>query len=120
MALSNLKIRGADALHGALRKLHDHEDLTDWVLLSYVERDEVQLQASGTGGLDEMKAALDPKLVSFAVLGVLIQGDAEYNPVKHVLITWIGPEVGSGLAKARAAAHRRELQTVVNVCYSRE
>jgi hypothetical protein len=41
-------------------------------------------------------------------------GDA-YNPVKFVLMTWIGPNVSPGLGKGRCAAHRLELYEFINV-----
>ena len=39
---------------------------------------------------------------------VVNDGD-QYNSVKNLLITWIGSKVPPGLAKAKAAGHRKEL-----------
>ena len=38
-----------------------------------------------------------------------------YNPIKRVLLSWIGKEVPAGLQKARAAGHKKELIDFINV-----
>ena len=60
------------------------------------------------GGLNELKEQLLPTDIRFAVLECVVTGD-QYNSVKFLLITWIGSQVPPGLAKAKAAGHRKEL-----------
>ena len=60
------------------------------------------------GGLEELKTNLSEGDIRFAVLECVVTGD-HYNSVKFVLISWIGANVGAGLAKAKAAGHRKEL-----------
>ena len=51
--------------------------------------------ASTPGGLDELKTQLGSNDIRYAVLEALVTGD-DYNAVKYVLITWIGPDVSAG------------------------
>jgi len=46
--------------------------------------------------------------VKYGVFKVVVEGD-HYNPIKYVLLTWIGSNVGQGLGKAKCAGHRDEL-----------
>jgi len=91
-----------------LKDLHHNESPTNWILLGYQGSNAVSFIEKGTGGLEEFKSKLVPDQVQYGVLELLIQGD-EYNPIKFVLVTWIGPKVSAGLGKARASAHRDEL-----------
>jgi len=52
-------------------------------------------RASTPGGLDELKTQLGSNDIRYAVLEALVTGD-DYNAVKYVLITWIGPDVSAG------------------------
>lgn len=61
-----------------------------------------------SGGLEELKTHFGPDDVRFAVLECVVTGD-QYNSVKFLLITWIGPNVPAGITKAKAAGHRKEL-----------
>jgi len=63
---------------------------------------------SGEGGLEELKLKLSPQDIRFAILECVVTGD-EYTSVKFILISWIGNEVPSGISKAKAAGHRKEL-----------
>jgi hypothetical protein len=70
---------------------------------------------AGEGGLDELSTHLVDNLVQFAVLEVVVTDEDDYNAIKFVLITWIGPDVPAGLAKARAAGHRKDLIDFIQV-----
>jgi len=97
----------------ALSALNHSQQPTNWVLLGYgAGKNEIVLQGQGTGGLDDFASQLKDDQVQFGVVELVVKGDA-YNPVKHVLLTWIGEAVPPGLSKARSAAHRAELLELV-------
>jgi hypothetical protein len=112
---TQLNIIDQSKIKAALDDLRNNKTATNWVLLSYAEdkKNDLFLQATGTGGFDELKSHLTPNNVKYGVFEVVVKGDT-YNPVKFMLLTWIGKEVTPGLGKARCAAHRNELYAFVN------
>jgi len=94
-----------------LTQLHNSENPTNWVLLGY-QNNEIVLTGSGSGGLQEFKTKLIDNQIQYGALELIVKGD-EYNPIKFVLLTWIGPKVGPGLDKARASAHRDDIFDLV-------
>jgi hypothetical protein len=79
---------------------------TDWVLLGY-EPDlkflssgtfelNLNLTTKGSGGFEEAAKNFTEENIRYAVVEVVVTGD-DYNPVKHVLVTWIGPKVPPGI-----------------------
>lgn len=87
----------------------------NWCLLSYVpdRKNDLKLERTGSGGFEEMKGYLKDDDVKYGVFEVVVKGD-DYNPVKFVLMTWVGPNVSPGLGKGRCAAHRLELYEFIN------
>jgi len=85
--------------------------------LGYVpnKKNEIQFEASGTGGFEKLITLLKDDEIKYGVFETVVKGD-KYNAVKYVLLTWIGEKVGPGLAKARCAAHRPELLKFINSC----
>jgi hypothetical protein len=105
--------------------------------LSYVpeRKNDLKFERAGSGGFEEMKQYLKDDDVKYGVFEVVVKGKHqfhtksvsfshlikqilsgdEYNPVKFVLMTWVGPNVSPGLGKGRCAAHRNELYEFVNV-----
>lgn len=64
----------------------------------------LEVVASGEGGLDELKATLDPAQVQFAglvVYGIDDRGSTVSKRTKSIFIVWIGPSVGA-LARGKA------------------
>eukprot|EP01100_Stratorugosa_tubuloviscum_P006262 TRINITY_DN270_c2_g1_i1.p1 TRINITY_DN270_c2_g1~~TRINITY_DN270_c2_g1_i1.p1 ORF type:complete len:330 (+),score=163.79 TRINITY_DN270_c2_g1_i1:41-991(+) len=104
-----VNITNVTELRTALSELHSSENPINWVLLGYgTGKNDIQFVSKGSGGLEEFKSQLVDNQVQFGVLEVVIAGD-EYNPVKFVLLTWIGSRVNAGVAKARSSGHRTEL-----------
>jgi len=62
--------------------------------LGYAEdrKNDLCLESTGTGGFEELKSHLTPNNVKYAVFEVVVKGDT-YNPVKFMLMTWIGKQV---------------------------
>ena len=52
--------------------------------------DKLVLTATGTGGLDELKALFDDSKASYAYVRVQYANDAESKREKFVFIKWIG------------------------------
>jgi len=69
-------------------------------------------EESGTGGFDEMITRLSDDDVKYGVFKIVVYGD-DYNTIKYILLTWVGPSVSPGFGKAKCAAHRDDL---VNFC----
>jgi len=100
---------------GLCRCIRHHKSPTNWVLLGYApnSKDDIIFEGSGEGGMDEFKKYLPDDKIKYVIFEVNVKGDS-YNPVKFVLLTWVGEEVPPGVSKARSAAHRKELLDFVN------
>jgi hypothetical protein len=107
--MNALNLLEPEKVNAALTQLRSIDDPTNWVLLGYGEgKNDVLYMGQGTGGLEEFREQMDQNRILFGIVELQVQGD-EYNPVKYVLVAWIGNKVPSGLARARAAGHRAEL-----------
>lgn len=113
MSLTQLSVDNPEGIREALDQLRQSESAINWVLFGYKSRDEIELLNAGEGGLDELKENLGENDIRFALLECVVTGD-HYNSVKFLLVTWIGSKVPAGLAKAKAAGHRKELVTFIN------
>jgi len=109
---TNFQVKDPDTIISHLKALHSSEDKTNWVLLGYEKKNEIVFTGSGSGGVEEFKAKLVPDQIQYGALELSVQGD-DYNPIKFVLMTWIGPKVSPGLGKARASAHRDDVFELV-------
>jgi len=76
--------------------------------------DEIFYEECGSGGFDEMITKLGDDDVKYGVFRIVVDGD-DYNTIKHLLITWVGPNVPPGFGKAKCAAHRDDLVNFVKV-----
>jgi Cofilin/tropomyosin-type actin-binding protein len=113
MALYDLKVKDEDAFAGMLDELKSLESDLNWIALDYVSREEVAVIGKGSGGLEQFKECLEADKVTFGVLEFVVEGD-EYNTIKYVLVSWIGPEVPAGMQKARAGGHRSDLRARIS------
>jgi len=104
---TKLNIREPEAILVELENLRHKKTEINWVMFGY-EQNDIVLSKTGTGGLDELKTHLPEDKIVYAVLEISVKGDT-YNPIKYMLITWIGPQVPPGVGKARSAGHRAEL-----------
>lgn len=53
--------------------------------------DKLQLTATGTGGLEELRERLEENKASFAYARIRYANDKESQREKFILIVWIGP-----------------------------
>merc|ERR1712232_51082 len=109
MSLTQLSVADEGSVREALDQLRLSESPVNWVLFGYKSRDTLELLNAGDGGLRELKTHLQETDIRFAVLECVVNDGDQYNSVKNLLITWIGSKVPPGLAKAKAAGHRKEL-----------
>ncbi|PRP80304.1 actin binding protein [Planoprotostelium fungivorum] len=91
----------------ALGELRNHSSGINWVMMEY-EGSKIKLSGTGSGGFEEASSLLQDDAIRFVVVEVTVSGD-EYNPVKYVLLTWVGQQVPPGINKARVGGHRPEL-----------
>jgi hypothetical protein len=105
-------VRDENGIVDKLKQLHNSESPVNWILFSY-EKNDLILSEFGTGGLPELQSKLIENQIQYAAIELQVKGD-EYNPIKFVLLTWIGPKVSAGLEKARASAHRDQILELVN------
>jgi len=109
---TRFQVVGESEIIEQLKSLHNSESPVNWVLLGY-DKNDVKLTDSGSGGLSELQSKLDDTQIQYAAIELIVKGD-EYNPIKFVFLTGIGPKVGPGLEKARASAHRDLIIELVN------
>jgi len=105
--MSEFQVKNSEEILTALQELRGHATGINWVMLEY-EGEKIKLSGTGEGGFEQVSSLLKDDAIRFVVLEVTVAGD-EYNPVKYVLLTWIGPKVPPGIAKARVGGHRPEL-----------
>lgn len=107
-----LTFEDEESIRAALDDLRRHDSPLNWVLFGYKTKESLEMLNAGDGGLDELVENFKDDEIRFAILEAVVTGDS-YNAVKFVLITWIGDDVPPGIAKARAAGHRKELVDLV-------
>jgi len=105
--LDSLVVQNSEDILKKLDDLRNRDNALNWIMLSYGNQT-VSLTGYGQGGLEEIKSQLKEDQIRFVVLEVVVKGD-EYNPVKFVLLTWVGSKVPPGVEKASVAAHRKQL-----------
>eukprot|EP00727_Mastigamoeba_balamuthi_P009108 m51a1_g482 hypothetical protein (1662) ;mRNA; f:211369-217821 len=123
-----LRLRNAAETKAAVTALRDETQPTNWLLFAYtganVSPREVELVATGAGGLDELRGRLPRDAVRFALFEVVASqrartgriaapgataSEAAYAPSKYVFMTWVGAETPAGIDKARAAGDAPQL-----------
>lgn len=87
---------------------------TNWLLLDYQSdrSDRLVLTRTGTGGLSELRDALDDSKASFAYARVTYSNDKESQREKFILVVWIG----SGckvMRKAKISVHTADVKGVL-------
>ncbi|KAI0763122.1 hypothetical protein BD413DRAFT_585335 [Trametes elegans] len=67
---------------------------TNWLLVDYESdrSDKLQLTATGSGGLEELREKLDDSKASYAYVRVQYANDKESKREKFILVVWIGPQ----------------------------
>ncbi|OCH86814.1 actin depolymerizing protein [Obba rivulosa] len=93
---------------------------TNWILLDYESdrSDKLQLTATGSGGLAELREHLDESKASYAYVRVQYANDKESKREKFILVVWIGPSC-KVMRKAKISVHTADVKQVLRV-YSME
>ncbi|KAF7360451.1 putative ADF-like domain-containing protein [Mycena venus] len=97
------------AIDEAYQDVRSDKTDTNWLLLDYESdrSDKLKLTSTGTGGLAQLRDALDDGKASFAYARVAYSNDKESTREKFILVVWIGPQCKvMRKAKARPSTPR--------------
>ncbi|CAA7264333.1 unnamed protein product [Cyclocybe aegerita] len=89
---------------------------SNWLLLDYESdrSDKLKLTSTGTGGLAELREALDDSKASYAYARVSYSNDKESTREKFILVVWIGPNC-KVMRKAKISVHSADVKNVLRV-----
>ncbi|KAI5116989.1 hypothetical protein M0805_001486 [Coniferiporia weirii] len=89
---------------------------TNWLLLDYDSgrSDKLTVTSSGSGGLAELREALDDQKASYAYARVAYSNDKESKREKFVFIKWIGKSCGI-MRKAKISVQTADVKSVLRV-----
>ncbi|KAI6782613.1 ADF-like domain-containing protein [Emericellopsis cladophorae] len=108
---------GLDApeIAAAYDAVRSDKDETNWLLISYAAAsgNKLELSGTGSGGLEEMKAALDDSQVQYGYVRVEYANDKESTRVKFAVVVWIG-EGTRVMRKARVSIESGEVKRVLS------
>ena len=110
---------GLDApeIAAAYDSVRSDKEPTNWLLISYAGAtgNKLELTATGEGGLEELRGALDDAQVQYGYVRVEYANDKESTRVKFAVVVWIGDgtkvmrkarvSIESGAVKTRLAHH---------------
>ncbi|SCZ98511.1 BZ3500_MvSof-1268-A1-R1_Chr3-1g05432 [Microbotryum saponariae] len=98
----------------AYEDVRNDKSETNWLLLDYEgdKSDKLNLTATGTGGLDELKTKFADERASFAYARITYSNDKESTRDKFIFITYIGSGVRV-MRKAKISVHKSEVQKVL-------
>ncbi|KAI0201219.1 actin depolymerizing protein [Astrocystis sublimbata] len=90
------------------------KDETNWLLISYASAvgDALKLTATGSGGLGELAAKLDPAQAQYGYVRVEYANDTESKRVKFALVIWIGEQT-KVMRKARVGFESGNVKKVL-------
>ncbi|PPR04869.1 hypothetical protein CVT26_012700 [Gymnopilus dilepis] len=100
----------------AYQDVRSDKSETNWLLLDYESdrSDKLKLTATGSGGLTELKEALDDSKASYAYARVSYSNDKESTREKFILVVWIGPNC-KVMRKAKISVHSADVKNVLRV-----
>jgi len=100
----------------AYLEVRDDKSETNWLLLDYESEksDKLKLTQTGTGGLSELKDALDDYRASYGYVRVSYSNDKESTREKFILVVWIGPNCKI-MRKAKISVHSADVKNVLRV-----
>lgn len=103
-------------INEAYEDVRSNKSDTNWVLIDYESdrSDKLAVTKSGSGGLEELREALDTNKASYAYARVTYSNDKESQREKFIFIVWIG----SGckvMRKAKISVHAADVKTVLRV-----
>ncbi|KAG6335444.1 hypothetical protein ID866_3643 [Astraeus odoratus] len=103
-------------IHQAYLDVRSDKSDTNWLLLDYESdrSDKLVVTKTGTGGLSELRGALEDSKASFAYARITYSNDKESQREKFILVVWIG----SGckvMRKAKISVHTADVKEVLRV-----
>ncbi|KIM46867.1 hypothetical protein M413DRAFT_440439 [Hebeloma cylindrosporum] len=100
----------------AYLEVRNDKSETNWLLLDYESdrSDKLKLTQTGTGGLSELKEALDDSRASYGYVRVSYSNDKESTREKFILVVWIGPNC-KVMRKAKISVHSADVKNVLRV-----
>ncbi|GAA5943297.1 coactosin family protein [Sporobolomyces koalae] len=103
------------SIQQAYEDVRNDKTETKWLLIDYVSpsKDTLELTATGSGGLEELKGHLKPENASFAYVRIKYANDTESTREKFILVTWIGSSV-KVMRKAKLSVHSADVKRVLS------
>ncbi|KAI9006037.1 hypothetical protein BC832DRAFT_539680 [Gaertneriomyces semiglobifer] len=100
----------------AYEDVRNDKSPTNWLLLSYKDEksDVLTLSGTGSGGLDEFTAQLQPDQAAFGYLRMVVGNDELSQRAKFVLVSWCGPQV-KVMRKAKLSVHIADVKQTIKV-----
>jgi len=104
------------AINEAYLEVRDDKNDTNWLLLDYesAKSDKLKLSKVGTGGLTELREALDDSQASYAYVRITYANDKESTRQKFILVVWIGPDC-KVMRRAKISVHTADVKNVLRV-----
>ena len=100
----------SDACEEAYANVRDDNNETNWVFLQYTSNKDIDVGASGSGGVDELAANFSDDMCGFGYVRITT-GDAESRRAKFVLIGWTGDNA-KVMQKAKMSVHKANVKEV--------
>lgn len=94
-------------------RLQSPQCTSGWLVLGYVDKTKLGLQALGTGGSQELVKHLRDNEVQYVLLRVKHVG-ASFTKLRNVFIVWTGPGVSS-VVKGQKRSHAGEVKALLQV-----
>jgi len=104
------------AINEAYLEVRDDKSDTNWLLLDYEsdKSDKLKVSQVGTGGLTELREALDDSKASYGYVRITYANDKESTRQKFILVVWIGPNC-KVMRKAKISVHTADVKNVLRV-----
>lgn len=105
----------AEAIRAAYEDVRNDKTATNWLLCEFPEEKatEMQLVATGSGGISELAAAFKTDQVAYAYLRMNVSNDPLSSRAKFVFVSWSGPEVKM-MRKARHGTYLSEIKRILS------
>jgi len=104
------------AINEAYLEVRDDKSDINWLLLDYEsdKSDKLKVSQVGTGGLTELREALDDSKASYGYVRITYANDKESTRQKFILVVWIGPNC-KVMRKAKISVHTADVKNVLRV-----
>jgi len=103
------------SINEAYQDVRSDKSDTNWLLLNYVSdrSEKLVVKQTGTGGLSELKEALDDSVAAFAYARVQYSNDEQSQREKFVFVKWIGKGVKI-MRKAKLSVQAADVKNVLS------